>query len=588
MTEQKVVYIPEVIVVSEFATLLGVSVAKVVGELMRNGVMATINEQIDFDTASIIGAELGFEIEPKPVEAQARPSDSVVAAGSKQHLADRPPVVTVMGHVDHGKTSLLDAIRQSDVVSSEAGGITQHIGAYQVKHAQRTVTFLDTPGHEAFSAIRAHGAKMTDVAIIVVAADDGIKPQTKEAIDLAKTANVPIVVAINKIDKEGADENRIKQQLSEIGLVPDDWGGDVPCVAVSAKQKTGIDKLLDVVLLVADITELKADFDAPASGLVIESHLESGRGAVATILVQQGTVRVGDSIVIGSTYGKVRNLEDYRGDKLKSATPAMPAVVIGLKTVPNFGDWFEVVANEKIAKDWVQKQLRNSSIKSLSGVKGISEADLTRAVEDGQVNELALVVKADVQGSLESLLENLGQLGNDEVRVRIVSSGVGDISENDVNSASASGAVVLGFNVGIKAVVNQLAKRTRVEFELYKVIYELLDDVRGWLSGMLKPETVVIEHARLEILGVFKVHKGVIITGGKVLSGKITPSLKVKFERAGEVVGSGELVGLQKDKQDTRQVDEGEECGLSISSKDTLELGDTVVFYSEEQHARQL
>lgn len=588
MTEQKIVYIPEAIVVSEFATLLGVSVAKVVGELMRNGVMATINEQIDFDTAAIIGAELGFDIELKQADAPSRPSDDTATDERKQHLADRPPVVTVMGHVDHGKTSLLDAIRQSDVVSSEAGGITQHIGAYQVKHAKRTVTFLDTPGHEAFSAIRAHGAKMTDVAIIVVAADDGIKPQTKEAIELVKGADVPMVVAINKIDKEGADENRIKQQLSEIGLVPDDWGGDVPCVAVSAKQKTGIDKLLDVVLLVADITELKADFDAPASGLVIESHLESGRGPVATILVQKGTVRVGDSVVVGSSYGKVRNLEDYRGDKLKSATPAMPAVVIGLKTVPNFGDWFEVVANEKIAKDWVQKQLRNSSIKSLSGVKGISAADLTRAVEDGQINELALVVKADVQGSLESLLENLARLGNDEVRVKIVSSGVGDISENDVNTASASGAVILGFNVGIKAAVNQLAKRTRVEFDLYKVIYELLDDVRKWLSGMLKPETVVIEHAKLEVLGIFKVHKGVIITGGKVLSGKITPSLKVKFERAGEVVGAGKLVGLQKDKQDTRQVDEGEECGLSIESKDILELGDTVIFYSEEQHARQL
>ena len=588
MADNKTVQVPSVIAVSELAELLGVGPAKVVGELMRNGVMATVNEQIDFDTAAIIGAELGFEIEPKPEEAEARPSDNEQKDGS-ENVQDRPPVVTVMGHVDHGKTSLLDAIRESDVASSEAGGITQHIGAYQVKRGDRSITFLDTPGHEAFSAIRAHGAKMTDVAIIVVAADDGVKPQTKEAIELVKSAQVPIVVAINKIDKEGADEPRIKQQLSELGLVPDDWGGDVPCVAVSAKAKTGIDKLLDVVLLVADIKEQKADYDGRASGVIIESHMESGRGSVATILVQRGTLRPGDNLVVGSTYGRVRTLENYRGAKIKEATPGMPAVVIGLKAVPNFGDWFEAVENEKVAKDWVQKQMRNQSIKSLHGVKSVTAADLTQAVAEGQVSELPLVVKADVQGSLEALIDNLEALGNSEVRVSIVSSGIGDISENDVNSASAAQAVILGFNVGINAAVNQLAKRQRVEFELYKVIYELLDDVRGWLSAMLKPELVEIEHARLEVLGIFKVTKDMIITGGKVVSGKLTNgNLSVRMLRNGEVIGAGKLTNLQKEKQEVKEVNEGEECGLSLQSSDKLEVGDTLVFYTEEEHARTL
>ena len=587
MSETKIIQVPAVVTVSEFATLLGVGPAKVVGELMKNGVMATMNEQIDFDTAAIIGAELGFEIEAKPEQAAARPSDDTADLVTANVL-NRPPVVTVMGHVDHGKTSLLDAIRESDVASSEAGGITQHIGAYQVKKGDRLITFLDTPGHEAFSAIRAHGAKMTDVAIIVVAADDGIKPQTKEAIELAKAAEVAIVVAINKIDKEGADENRIKQQLSEIGLVPDDWGGDIPCVSVSAKAKTNIDKLLDVVLLVADIKEQKAEFGGPASGVIIESHMESGRGPVATILIQSGTLRPGDSLVVGSTYGKVRTLENYRGAKIKESTPGTPAAVIGLKAVPNFGDWFEVVESEKVAKDWVQKQLRTQSIKSLSGVKSVTAADLTKAVVDGKVSELPLVVKADVQGSLESLIENLETLGNDEVRVTLVSTGIGDISENDVNSASAAGAIILGFNVGINAAVNQLAKRQGVEFELYKVIYELLDDVRGWLSAMLKPEVVEEELARLEVLGIFKTTKDLIITGGKVKSGKITNDLKVRIEHGGEIAGGGLLVGLQKDKQDTKEASEGEECGLSLKSSDKLEVGDTLIFYTEEERARSL
>ncbi len=587
----KQIEIPEVITVSDFATKLGLGVAQVVGELMKNGVMATVNENIDYDTASIIAAELGFSAIPEPVVAAARPSDaregSVPTQGSDQKQA-RPPIVAVMGHVDHGKTSLLDAIRESDVASSEAGGITQHIGAYQVTKNDRRITFLDTPGHEAFSAIRAHGARMTDVAIIVVAADDGVKPQTKEAVNHAREAGVAIVVAINKIDKSDADTNRVKQELSEIGLVADDWGGDIPCVEVSAKTKEGIDKLLDVVLLVADIEEQQATFSGMASGVVIESHLETGRGPVITLLIQQGTLRSGDSLVVGGTFGKVRSLEDYRGRKIKEATPAMPVVVSGIREVPNFGEWFEVVPSEKIARDWVAKQARKQSIKSLTGTKTVTSQDLTRAVVDGQIKELAVLVKADVQGSLESLLDSLGQIGNEEVRVKVISSGIGDITETDVSSADAGNAIILGFNVSIKGAVNQLAKRTKVDFHLYKVIYELLDDVRDWLSSLLPPEIVETELARLEILGIFKVSKGLVITGGRVTSGQLVSGLTARIMRGGEEVGSGKVTNLQKEKQAAREVNEGEECGISFETQSNIELGDELVFYKVEEKARRL
>jgi translation initiation factor IF-2 len=586
--DKKQIEIPEVVAVSDFAQRLGLGVAQVVGELMKNGVMATVNENIDFDTASIIAGELGFDIIPEPKEAEARPSQSLEQTEEKSDEEVRPPIVAVMGHVDHGKTSLLDAIRESDVASSEAGGITQHIGAYQVTKNDRRITFLDTPGHEAFSAIRAHGARMTDVAIIVVAGDDGVKPQTKEAINHAKDAGVAIVVAINKMDKADADVNRVKQELSEIGILADDWGGDVPCVEVSAKTHDGITKLLDVVLLVADIADQKAIFTGAASGVVIESHLETGRGPVVTLLIQKGTLRTGDSLVVGTTYGKVRSLEDYRGRKLKEATPAMPVVVSGIREVPNFGEWFEVVSSEKVAKDWVAKQARKQSIKSLTNTKTVTSQDLNRAVVDGQVKELAVLVKADVQGSLESLIDSLNQIGNEEVRVKVVSSGVGDISESDVNAADAGNAIILGFNVSIKAAVNQLAKRSKVDFHLYKVIYELLDDIRDWLSSLLPPEIIEIELARLEILGIFKTTKTQIITGGRVTSGQLQSGMTARILRKGEEVGAGKVSNLQKEKQIAREANEGDECGISLDTTDALELGDELVFYRIEEKARKL
>ncbi|MDQ5943622.1 MAG: translation initiation factor [Patescibacteria group bacterium] len=590
-TTQDKILLPAIITVSDLAQRLGLGNAQVVSELMKNGVMATVNEQIDYDTAEIIAHELGVEVDKEPEVEEQRPStEKKKEEGTTQESSKhtRPPIVAVMGHVDHGKTSLLDALRKTEVAKGEAGGITQHIGAYQIEKNNRVVTFLDTPGHEAFAALREHGAKTCDVAIIVVAADDGVKPQTREAIDHAKAAGVSIVIAINKIDKSGADPNRVKQELTEIGVQPDDWGGDIPCVEVSAKTGDNLDKLVDVVLLVADILEPNAVYSGLANGVVVESHLETGRGPVVTLLLQNGEINVGDWIVVGKSFGKIRSLENYKGEKIKKATPAMPAIISGLKELPVFGDWFEEVENEKIAKDWINTQTRKASFKSLTSPKSMNSSDITRAVIEGKVKELAVLVKADTQGSLESLVSSLESAGNEEVRVKIISSGIGDITESDINTANAGNAIILGFNISISAAVNQLAKRSSVDFKLYKIIYELLDDVRDWLSSLLPPEIIETEHAKLKILGVFKTTKNLVICGGKVLSGKITPDLDVKIISKKEQIGTGKLTSLQKNKELSKEVVEGEECGLSIETNTTISEGDEIVFYSVESKARKL
>jgi translation initiation factor IF-2 len=580
------IMLPAVITVSDFSKRLGLGNAQVVSELMKNGVMATLNEQIDYDTAEIIAHELGFEVESEPEVEEQRPSTSKDKTDLTKQ--SRPPIVAVMGHVDHGKTSLLDALRKTEVAKGEAGGITQHIGAYQIEKNNRVVTFLDTPGHEAFAALREHGAKTCDVAIIVVAADDGVKPQTKEAVEHAKAAGVSIVIAINKIDKTGADSNRVKQELTEIGVQPDDWGGDIPCVEVSAKTGDNLDKLVDVVLLVSDILEPRAIFDGLSNGVVVESHLETGRGPVVTLLLQNGEINLGDWIVVGKSFGKVRSLENYKGEKIKKASPAMPVIVSGLKELPVFGDWFEEVENEKVAKDWINTQTRKASFKSLTSSKSVNSSDITRAVIEGKVKELAVLVKADTQGSLESLVSSLESAGNEEVRVKIINSGIGDISESDINAANAGNAIILGFNISISGAVNQLAKRSSVEFKLYKIIYELLDDVRDWLSSLLPPEIIETEHAKLKILGVFKTTKNLVICGGKVLSGKITPDLDVKIISKKEEIGIGKLTSLQKNKEISKEVVEGEECGLSIETNVSINEGDEIVFYSVESKVRKL
>jgi len=499
----------------------------------------------------------------------------------------RPPIVAVMGHVDHGKTSLLDAIRSSHVADKESGGITQHIGAYQVKRGDRWITFIDTPGHEAFSALRQHGARMTDVAIIVVAADDGVRPQTKEAIRHAQEAGVQLVVAVNKIDKEGADPIRVRQELSELGLTPEEWGGTTVMVDVSARAATNIEKLLDVVLLVADIEDPRARPDGPAEGAIIESHLDAGKGPVATVLVRNGLLAVGDFLVAGGTYGKVRSLGDFRGKRIASAHPGMPAVVAGFKAVPSFGDLFRSAANEKEAREGASAVLRREQSKSL-GVKKIDASALTAAITAGNVQELNVVMKADAQGSMESLQSSLEALHNDEVAVKIVSSGVGDISESDVAFAKTANAVLIGFNVSLSSGLKALANRERVQVRLYKVIYELTDDLREALGQMLAPEVTETVVGTLEIKGVFKTTKSNVVCGGTVTSGKIEPKLKLRVKRGDEVLGEGMLATLQKDKQAAKEVFEGETCGMNVTTGVAIELGDTLEFYTVESKARTL
>ncbi len=581
------VLIPEVIGVGEFAEKLGLPVTRVIGELMKNGVMATINEQIDFDTAAVIGSDLGFEIEAEP---EPEPEVSAVKASKLaegEEGANRPPIVAVMGHVDHGKTSLLDAIREAHVADKEAGGITQHIGAYQIKRNDRWITFLDTPGHEAFSALRQHGARMTDVAIIVVAADDGVKPQTKEAIRHAQEAGVQLVVAINKVDKEGADVIRVRQELTELGLQPEDWGGSTVMVEVSARTGQNIDKLLDLVLLVADIEDLRARPDGPSEGVIIESHLDAGKGPVATVLVQHGQLKQGDHLVAGSTYAKVRSLTDYRGKRIMVAHPGMPAVVMGFKAVPAFGDVYRTEDNEKAARAAGAAVVRREQVKSL-GIKKIDASQLSAAISAGNVKELNVVVKADVQGSLESLHESLEKLRNDEVAVKVVSSAVGDIAESDVAFAKTANAFLIGFNVGMNSGLKSLANREGVQVRLYKVIYELIDDLRDGLEGMLAPEVIETVVATLEIKGVFKTTKTNVVTGGTVTKGKIEPKLKFRILRGGEVVGEGTLTSLQKDKQEAREAFEGETCGINVATHTPIELGDQLEFYTREERARKL
>lgn len=587
MAENTPVQIPETITVGEFATKLGLKSTDVMSELMKNGVMATINESIDFDTAAIIGGDLGFEIE-EAVDDKPEVKKTELKKGEG---VDRPPVIAVMGHVDHGKTSLLDAIREADVASSEAGGITQHISAYQITYNKRLLTFLDTPGHEAFAALRQHGARLTDVAVIVVAADDGVKPQTEEAIKFAQKAGVKIVVAINKIDAEGANPNLILQQISEVGLAPEAWGGDVVTVEVSAKKKTNIDKLLDVILLVADIEELKARADGPSEGIVIESHLDRGRGPVATILVEHGELQKGDFIVAGDTYARVRNLENHKGKNIKVATASMPVEVTGFKAVPSFGTPYHTVNNEKEARAGAVSTRTKSSAKSIASIKKISsEEDMHAAVAAGDKQEIPVLVKADVQGSLESVQASLDSIGNSEVGVKIVETGIGNISESDITRAAATKAQIIGFSVSIPTNIKRLAIREGVEITIYNVIYELIDDLKEALSRLLAPEIIEKSLGSLEVKGVFKLTKSAVVCGGLVTSGKITPGIKARIKHEDEVIREAVVDSVQKEKNESKEVVEGEMCGLNlkVDDKTKVEIGDTVEFYEVEVKARKL
>ncbi len=579
--------IEDTITVGALAEKLMLPVSQLIGELMKNGVLVTVNERIDFDTAQIIVSELELDVELTQKEEAAKPARSKPAVGKE--ATARAPVVAVMGHVDHGKTSLLDAIRGSQVVKGEAGGITQYISAYQITYEGRLLTFLDTPGHEAFAALREHGASATDLVILVVAADDGVKPQTIEAIRFARKAGVKIIVAINKMDKEGADPNRVKQQLAEHELLVEEWGGDIVTVPVSAKTKEGINQLLDLVLLVADVEDLRADANLPARGLIIEAHMEQGRGPIAIALIEQGTIKTGDFIVAGSTYAKIRNLESTDFKPIKTAGPSTPVVITGFKSLPEFADEFQVAANEKEARALASSV--GGERKAGGGRVDISSSDLLRIISrKTQLTEFNIIVKADVQGSLTSVVDSLKALETEEVAVRLVSTGIGDISENDIHLANTSGAIIYGFNVVLPTAIKQLATRDRVAVRLYKVIYELIDDVKNELELLLSPEVIEKELGRLLVKGIFKLTKTEVICGGEVTKGKLTIPALAKVMRGDDVLGEVEVVALKRGPQETKEVFEGDMCGVSFASKSRIDLqeGDKLEFFTRETVARKL
>lgn len=589
MADQTTIEIEDMITVGTLAERLSIPVSRLIGELMKNGVMATVNERIDFDTAQIIVEELGLplQVTKRTTVENTGPSREKPVASDK--ATSRPPVVAVMGHVDHGKTSLLDAIREANVVKGEAGGITQHISAYQIKRGERTITFLDTPGHEAFAAIREHGALLTDIVVLVVAADDGVKPQTIEAIRFANKAGVKILVAANKVDKEGADINRLKQQLSEHNLLTEEWGGDTTVMPVSAKTGQGIPELLDMILLVTDVEELKADYDVPARGLIIEAHVEQGRGPVANALVESGTLKPGQFIVAGGAYAKIRNLETTEGKPLKQATPSTPVTITGFKTLPEFGDEFGVVKNEKEAR--AQASTSAAEKQSGAGRMDIGSSELIRLINrDNKLQELNIIVKADVQGSLTSVIDSLRAMDTEEVSVRIVGSGVGPVSENDLHLAHSSGAIVYGFNVDIPTSSKQQASRDKVKVRLYKVIYELIDDVKAELSNLLSPEIVETDLGRLIVRGVFKTTKTEIICGGEVTKGKLTVPALARVLRGDDELAEVEVTGLKRGPAEAKEIVEGEMCGMSLSTTKRIELqeGDRIEVFTREAVQRQL
>lgn len=587
---EKVINIAESITVSELAETLNIPVTTLIGELFKNGIAATINQRIDFETAQIIVEELGVDVEIQKKETEA-------PAARKQHeltdnAVDRPPIVAVMGHVDHGKTSLLDAILKTKTVEGEAGGITQHISAYQTVRGDRTITLLDTPGHEAFAALRQHGAVLTDVVVIVVAADDGVMPQTIEAIRFARNANAKIVVAINKIDKETANPGMVMGQLAEHGVVADQqgWGGDVPMVNVSAKTGEGIDSLLDTVLLVADLEELKADIDVPAEGLVIEAHMEQGRGSVVGLLIEQGSLKPGHFLVAGTAYGKVRTLLDFMGKTLKSAGPSTPVTVTGFKELPQFGNEFEIVKSEKEARQMTEKaRIEREKAAASTNVTG---ADLLKMMnQKHESQDLNVIVKADVQGSLTSVIDSIRLLDSGgEVTLRVIGSGVGNISENDIRLAADAETIIYGFNVELPPAVKRLAARDKIQVRLYKVIYELLDDARHSMELLLAPEVVETEIGSLKIKGIFRTMKDTIIAGGEVMSGKVAAGLLVRVKRGKEEIGEVEVTSVQREQQEAKEVFEGELCGLSLKTdkKMLIEEGDTLEFFTRELVSRTL
>lgn len=575
------VEIGESINVQEFSKLIKREVNEVIKALFMLGVMVTINQDIDFDTAQLIGDNFGVEVGQKAPEED--PTEIPEVDDPPEKRVPRPPVITVMGHVDHGKTSLLDAIRKTNVTSREAGGITQHIGAYKVNYQGKQIVFLDTPGHEAFTAMRARGAQVTDVAILVVAADDGVMPQTIEAINHAKAAKVPIIVAINKIDRPGANPDHVKQQLAEHELIPEDWGGDTIMVPVSAHQKTGISDLLEMILLVAEMQELKANPNLPAHGTIIEAQLDKGRGPVATVLVQRGTLHIGDTIIAGTSYGKVRAMINDRGEKVKKALPSTPVEVLGLNDVPAAGDILDST-DEKTARGVAEKRIAKKKEEEIKLNSKVSLDDLFQRIKEGEIKELNIVVKADVQGTIEALKASLEKIKNDEVKVAVVHAGVGAITESDVMLASAANALIIGFNVRPDANARKAAETEKVDVRTYRVIYDAINDVEAAIKGMLAPKFKEAIQGRVEIRQLITISK-LKIAGCYVVEGKVTNSSKVRVVRDGIVVHEGVIESLRRFKDDVKEVAQGFECGITLEKFSDLKEGDIFEVYDMEEIA---
>ena len=592
------IQIPQTISVRDLAEKINISANEVQKTLVNLGILATLNQSLKGDIAIKVGEKFNIKLEVKQDkesrEEKLRKAKEQEKAAQKQgkssgKLLPRPPVITVMGHVDHGKTTLLDAYRHTHVTDSEFGGITQHIGAYQVELNDRKITFLDTPGHAAFTQMRARGASVTDIAILVVAADDAVMPHTIEAIQHAKAANVPIIVAINKIDKEGANPERCKQQLMEHGLMPEEWGGDTICVEISAKKKQNLDELLEMVLLVADMAELKAEVSAgKVQGAVIEAHMEQGRGVVATVLIQKGTLKIGTSLVAGETYGKVRAMFDYKGEKLLKAGPSTPVEIIGLNNAPGAGDIIVSVKNDKEAKQIADKRAKKSKDERLASKTAVTLEDLYAQIQAGNVKKLPVVLKADVQGTLEAVKQSLEQIEHEEVKVDIIYSGIGNITENDVMFATTGGAIIVGFNVSQEPGVSQKADQEKVEVRNYNVIYELMKDVKGAMAGLLEPVFEEVYNGVAEFKKSFRLPNGSIIAGCYITDGKMVRNDNVRIKRDDEVVYEGKLDSLRHVKDEKSEIMQGYECGMIIKGFGDYKEGDIIESYTQKQIARAI
>ncbi|APQ98895.1 translation initiation factor IF-2 [Clostridium botulinum] len=573
----------DTITVKEISDKLEKSYAEVIKELMLMGVMASVNQEINFEMAEKLAAKFDMEILKEDEDEEEDLEDILKDNEEEEHLQKRSPIITVMGHVDHGKTSLLDAIRKSKVTSTEAGGITQHIGAYTVELNGEAITFLDTPGHAAFTAMRARGAQVTDIVILVVAADDGIMPQTQEAISHCKAANVPLIVAINKIDRPGANIDKVKQELTEYGLVAEDWGGDTICVPVSAHTKEGIDDLLEMILLSSEILELKANPNRKAKGTVVEAKLDKGRGAVATLLIQNGTLRVGDSIVVGSTYGRIRAMFNDKGRNIKSAGPSTPVEILGLSEVPEAGDKFYQVKDEKTARGIADKRKEKIRDEYLQSTHKVSLEDLYNQIQEGTVKELGLIVKADVQGSVEALKQSLEKLSTEEVKVRVIHGGVGAINETDVTLATASNGIILGFNVRPDNNAIIASERDGVDIKTYRVIYDAIEDIKSAMLGMLEPEFKEVVIGTAEVRQVYKISSVGTIAGAYVQTGKLARNAGARVIRDGIVIFESELASLKRFKDDAKEVAQGYECGLSIEKFNDIKEGDIIECFIMEE-----